>query len=81
MTTYDVLCDSIYLVGQNMMRHGDSIHLVIGNMTYDQGILNAKNDSLLNIKQFERSTVDRIIDLKGWLRDSMTFDIWISIII
>ena len=81
MTINDVLCGSIYLVAQNMTRHDDSIYLVIGNMTYDEGILNAKNNSLSNIKNSKRSTLDRIIDLKEWLKNSLTDNIWILMII
>ena len=64
-----------------MTRHDDSIYLVIGNMTYDEGILNAKNNSLSNIKNSKRSTLDRIIDLKEWLKNSLTDNIWILMII
>ena len=50
-------------------------------MTYDEGILNAKNNSLSNIKNSKRSTLDRIIDLKEWLKNSLTDNIWILMII
>ena len=54
LTPYVDFCGSMYLVAQNLTRHDDSIYLVIGNMTYDYEILNAKNNSLLNIKQFKK---------------------------